>query len=73
MTDIALDTCPVNHASDIPPQWIVLYGSSDEISSRRKWGSWAIEICTLLVGTGQWVIYRDGPDVALKHRSRVDA
>lgn len=51
------------------PLWIVLHGGAG--AQRYRWGEWAKGVADTLVSSGQWIIYRDGNQVELKHRSMV--
>lgn len=74
MTNLALDQCPNKHANDDhPPRWLVIWTGLGEHmqSQRRSWGADMKRIADILIGTGQWVIYREGDAVTLKHRCQL--
>ena len=48
------------------PRWFVLHGGAG--AQRYRWDAWAKGVADALVSTGQWVIWRDGCQVEIKHR-----
>jgi hypothetical protein len=59
---VTTDTC--QHQT---PMWIILHGGVG--SQRRRWGADLARLADDLVATYGWVMWREGDEAHLKHRS----
>lgn len=59
--------CHANNTQEQTPMWIVLHGGAG--SQRRRWCEDIARLAADLVEKYGWVMWREGSDAHVKHRS----
>lgn len=64
MTANLLDEAPACNTE--PPRWLILHRPSEP--QRRSWGADMAQLVNDLIAH-DWVVWREGPEVHVKHRA----